>query len=127
MTTTVANQSMIIAPSSRLGEVKEYYFSTKLQEIAQMRAAGKPVLNLGIGSPDLPPAQEALEADYKRLLQDEFGIVFDRLFTLANMPIQRFGAVLLAQGRFDDYMTLLKNSYRRDNVQGVMCRGSSIM
>ncbi len=82
------------------------------------------VLNLVYNpvGPHLPPAQEALEADYKRLLQDEFGIVFDRLFTLANMPIQRFGAVLLAKGQFDDYMTLLKNSYRRDNLQGVMCR-----
>lgn len=82
------------------------------------------VLNLVYNpvGPHLPPAQEALEADYKRLLQDEFGIVFDRLFTLANMPIQRFGAVLLARGQFDDYMTLLKNSYRRDNLQGVMCR-----
>lgn len=53
--------SMIIKPSSRLGEVKEYYFSAKLREIAQMRAAGKPVLNLGIGSPDLPPPREVID------------------------------------------------------------------
>ncbi|MCB9287256.1 MAG: aminotransferase class I/II-fold pyridoxal phosphate-dependent enzyme [Lewinellaceae bacterium] len=52
---------MIITPASRLGEVKEYYFSTKLREIARMRAEGKPVLNLGIGSPDLPPAQEVVD------------------------------------------------------------------
>ena len=89
---------------------------------------GKPgtglVLNLvynPLGA-SLPPPQETLEADYKRLLDDEFGIVFDNLFTLANMPIQRFGAVLLAKGQFDDYMTLLKNSYRRDNLGAVMCR-----
>lgn len=70
----------------------------------------------------LPPPQEALMADYKRLLADEFGIVFNNLYTIANMPIKRFGAVLMAKGQFDDYMTLLKNSYRRENLDGVMCR-----
>ena len=70
----------------------------------------------------LPPPQDALTADYKRLLADEFGIVFNNLYTLANMPIKRFGAVLLAKGQFDDYMTLLKNSYRRENLGDVMCR-----
>jgi radical SAM/Cys-rich protein len=70
----------------------------------------------------LPPPQKALQRDYKRLLEEEFGIVFNHLYTLTNMPIQRFGAVLLARGQFDDYMTLLKNSYRRDNLNAVMCR-----
>lgn len=51
----------IISTASRLGEVQEYYFSTKLKEIARMRAEGKSVLNLGIGSPDLPPAEGVLE------------------------------------------------------------------
>jgi len=72
--------------------------------------------------PTLPPNQSALEADYKQLLMDEFGIVFNQLFTLANMPIQRFGAILLAKGEFEQYMTLLKDSYRRENLSGVMCR-----
>lgn len=70
----------------------------------------------------LPPPQQALEADYKRLLGDEFGLVFNRLFTLANMPIQRFGAILLAKGEFEAYMSLLKNSYRPENLERVMCR-----
>ena len=89
---------------------------------------GKPdsglVLNLVYNPVDasLPPPQEVLMADYKRLLADEFGIVFNNLYTLANMPIKRFGAVLLAKGRFDEYMTLLKNSYRRENLNDVMCR-----
>ncbi len=62
MSTTLTEQpAMIISPASRLGEVKEYYFSTKLREIAQMRAQGLPVLNLGIGSPDLPPAREVVD------------------------------------------------------------------
>lgn len=51
----------IIQPASRLGVVEEYYFSRKLREIAQMRAEGKEVVNLGIGSPDLPPAQEVID------------------------------------------------------------------
>lgn len=51
---------MIIKPANRLGDVKEYYFSKKLREIAAMRAEGIEVLNLGIGSPDLPPSEETI-------------------------------------------------------------------
>jgi radical SAM/Cys-rich protein len=72
--------------------------------------------------PSLPPDQQALEADYKRLLSEEFGIHFNQLFTITNMPIKRFGAILMAKGQFDDYMALLKNSYQRENLKGVMCR-----
>ena len=71
---------------------------------------------------DLPPPQPQLEADYKRLLGEEFGIVFNRLYTITNMPIQRFGAILLARGEFESYMNLLKNSYRPENLDAVMCR-----
>jgi LL-diaminopimelate aminotransferase len=52
----------IIQPASRLGNVEEYYFSMKLRQIAQLRAAGHNVLNLGIGSPDLPPNQDTIDA-----------------------------------------------------------------
>ncbi|NET32210.1 MAG: aminotransferase class I/II-fold pyridoxal phosphate-dependent enzyme, partial [Cyanothece sp. SIO1E1] len=51
----------MIQAASRMGEVKEYYFSRKLREIAQMRAEGKEILNLGIGSPDLPPSAGVIE------------------------------------------------------------------
>ena len=70
----------------------------------------------------LPPPQAALEADYKRELKSHFDIDFTRLFTITNMPIQRFGAVLLSQGKFEDYMQLLKDAYRPDNLETVMCR-----
>jgi radical SAM/Cys-rich protein len=82
------------------------------------------VLNLVYNpqGPSLPPAQEALEADYKRILASQHGVVFNRLFTLANMPIQRFGAVLIAKGEFDRYLGLLKAAHRDDNLDGVMCR-----
>ncbi len=70
----------------------------------------------------LPPPQAALEADYKRELGERFGIRFNRLLTLANMPISRFGAVLLAQGQYRDYMTLLRDSFSAANLDTVMCR-----
>ncbi len=58
---SAASITTIIPPSHRLGNVEEYYFSRKLREIAQMRAEGKAVLNLGIGSPDLPPHPDVIE------------------------------------------------------------------
>jgi radical SAM/Cys-rich protein len=82
------------------------------------------VLNLVYNpqGPSLPPPQEALEADYRRELGDKFGIVFNRLFTLANMPIARFGSTLISKGEFDRYMGLLRQAHRDDNLDSVMCR-----
>ncbi|MBX3635313.1 MAG: arsenosugar biosynthesis radical SAM protein ArsS [Rubrivivax sp.] len=70
----------------------------------------------------LPPPQAALEADYKRELRQHFGIRFDHLFALTNMPIQRFGSTLVSKGGFAGYMKLLRDSYREDNLGTVMCR-----
>jgi radical SAM/Cys-rich protein len=72
--------------------------------------------------PSLPPPQAELEADYKRSLSERHGIVFNSLLTLANMPIQRFGAILLSQGEFDSYLDTLQHAHRDDNLAGVMCR-----
>ncbi len=72
--------------------------------------------------PSLPPAQEKLEADYKRVLGERFGIRFNRLYTLANMPIARFGSMLISKGQFNAYMELLHESYREENLERVMCR-----
>ncbi len=72
--------------------------------------------------PNLPPSQEALEADYKRILGETFGIEFNQLFTLANMPIQRFGSMLISKGQFNDYMQLLRNAHQEQNLETVMCR-----
>ncbi len=74
--------------------------------------------------PVLPPNQAALEADYKKVLGERYGISFNQLLTLTNMPINRFGAVLLAQGEFARYMQLLRDSFRAENLAGVMCRDS---
>ncbi len=70
----------------------------------------------------LPPAQSALEAEYKRELDARYGVRFDRLLTLANMPIRRFGSWLQSKGQFGDYLALLKGAHRDDNLDGVMCR-----
>lgn len=72
----------------------------------------------------LPPAQEALEQDYKRILMDEFGIVFNSLYAIANMPIKRFGATLLAKGGYQGYMNLLKDNFHQDNLGTVMCKNT---
>jgi len=72
--------------------------------------------------PYLPPAQDKLEADYKRELGTHFGVVFNRLYTLANMPIKRFGSTLITQGKFAAYMTLLRSAHNPANLDGVMCR-----
>jgi radical SAM/Cys-rich protein len=72
--------------------------------------------------PSLPPAQAKLEADYKRILGDSFGIAFNRLYTIANMPIQRFGSTLVTKGQFNQYMALLRGAHRDENLDGVMCR-----
>jgi len=70
----------------------------------------------------LPPPQPALEADYKRELGAHFGIVFNSLFALANMPIQRFGSMLISKGQFNGYIRLLKDNHREANLAQVMCR-----
>ena len=72
--------------------------------------------------PDLPPPQAALERDYRKYLLDAFGIRFSSLLTLANMPIKRFGSMLVSTGRFDDYMQLLRSAHRDENLEQVMCR-----
>ena len=55
------NKTFTIQPATRLDSVTEYYFSRKLKEVAAMNAAGKGVISLGIGSPDMPPAEEVVE------------------------------------------------------------------
>ena len=72
--------------------------------------------------PELPPAQAPLEAAYKKILMQDFGIEFNQLFTLSNMPINRFGNTLVSEGSFHDYITLLKRSHNNDNLENVMCR-----
>ncbi len=72
--------------------------------------------------PSLPPDQVKLQADYKRELFEHFGIIFNELFALANMPIQRFGSMLISKGEFKTYLRLLKDNFSVANLDSVMCR-----
>lgn len=71
--------------------------------------------------PSLPPPQPALEADYRREL-GHHGIAFNRLFTLTNMPIKRFGSMLAIKGEFDRYLGVLRTAHADANLDHVMCR-----
>jgi radical SAM/Cys-rich protein len=95
----------------------------RLNVLGYGRGAGL-VLNLVYNpqGPSLPPRQAALEADYRRILGEEHGVVFDRLFVLANMPIQRFGSMLVSKGEFGSYLQLLQDAHLDANLGGVMCR-----
>ena len=72
----------------------------------------------------LPPDQQSLEQDYKQHLLEQYGIVFNRLYAIVNMPIKRFGSMLVSQGRFDAYLNLLRSHFRADNLTQLMCLNS---
>ena len=72
--------------------------------------------------PSLPPNQQKLEDNYRDQLRRRFGIEFNHLFTITNMPISRFLDDLLQTGRYEQYMALLVNSFNPDAVDGLMCR-----
>lgn len=98
----------------------------RLNALGYGKGNGKRVLNL-VYNPNgafLPPNQARLEHDYRRLLDTNFGIVFDHLYALANMPIQRFGSWLVSKGHFTTYMATLRNAHRDENLEGLMCRST---
>jgi radical SAM/Cys-rich protein len=105
-------------------------FSASIRALQRLNALGygapdgERVLNLVYNpqGPTLPPPQVGLEADYRRVLGERYGIRFNHLLALANLPIQRFGSALLSRGEFDDYLALLRGSHRDDNLSAVMCR-----
>ncbi len=70
----------------------------------------------------LPPPQAGLEADYKRELADRYGIQFHRLFTITNMPINRYAADLRRRGEYESYLTRLSDAFNAEAVPAVMCR-----
>jgi len=104
-------------------------FETSIEALKKLNALGYGqgealTLNL-VYNPNgtfLPPSQVALEQEYKAHLQQDFGLQFDQLFTITNMPIKRYGAMLLAKGEYEAYMQLLKDNYSDDNLETLMCR-----
>jgi radical SAM/Cys-rich protein len=104
-------------------------FDDSIQGLKKLNALGygrDPALTLNLvynpQGPSLPPPQASLEADYKRVLGEQYGIAFNKLFVLANMPIQRFGSMLVSNGEFDGYIDLLREAHLDANLDGVMCR-----
>ena len=74
--------------------------------------------------PFLPPAQEELEADFKRELAAHFGIVFNKLYTITNLPIGRFASYLRHNNKLEQYMQLLINNFNQATIDGLMCRNT---
>ena len=74
--------------------------------------------------PSLPPDQEKLESDYKRILNEAFDIHFNHLYTITNMPISRFLDHLLQTGRYETYMEKLIHAFNPSAAAGVMCRNT---
>ncbi len=104
-------------------------YQRSIDGLRQLNAAGygQPDSNLVLNlvynptGPYLPPGQQQLEADYKQRLYDDHGIRFNRLFTITNMPIARFGSMLISKGDFEAYMNLLKDSMNLATLDGLMC------
>jgi radical SAM/Cys-rich protein len=105
-------------------------FETSIRALRRLNelgyaAAGSPLqldLVFNPQGPVLPPPQAELEADYHRILERDYGVRFNNLLALANLPIQRFGSTLLSHGEFDGYVSLLKGAHRDANLSQVMCR-----
>jgi radical SAM/Cys-rich protein len=105
-------------------------FQSSLRGLRRLNALGyaQPgsplVLNLVYNpqGPSLPPPETALESAYREHLGERYGIAFNRLFALANMPIQRFGSTLISKGQFNAYMDTLRAAHRDENLESVMCR-----
>src|ERR1700712_1556842 len=99
-------------------------FETSVRVLQRLNALGygsDPALQLHLvynpQGPVLPPPQARLKADYDRFLGEQFGVRFNQLFTITNMPIQRFGSMLLSKGQFNSYMQLLRASHQDANLK----------
>lgn len=105
-------------------------FSGSIEGLKKLNSVGygKPETGLTLNlvynptGPFLPPPQQSLEADYRKQLGDGYGITFNHLFTLTNMPIKRFGSTLVSKGQFQEYMQLLRDSFSESNLASVMCK-----
>jgi len=96
----------------------------RLNDIGYGQPDSDLVLNLVYNpvGPHLPPPQAALEQDYKRILGEQFGVVFNHLYCLSNMPITRYATHLKLRGEYDGYVELLEASFNPATLEQVMCR-----
>jgi radical SAM/Cys-rich protein len=96
----------------------------RLNEIGYGQPGGDLVLNLVYNpvGPHLPPPQEQLEQEYKRILREQFGILFNHLYCLSNMAITRYATHLKLRGEYDRYVELLETNFNAATLDRVMCR-----
>ncbi len=73
-------------------------------------------------NPILPPSQEILEADYKRILFEKYNISFNNLYTITNMPINRYADFLNRENKLGSYYKLLKENFNKNNLENLMCK-----
>ena len=73
-------------------------------------------------NPILPPSQEILEEDYKRILFEKYNISFNNLYTITNMPINRYADSLNRENKLDSYYKLLKENFNKNNLENLMCK-----
>ena len=105
-------------------------FGKSVEAMRRLNAVGYGVEGSGLPlnlvynpvGPYLPPGQVSLEADYKRELKDKHGLVFNSLYTITNMPINRFKLHLEKSGQYESYMQKLLAAYNPAAAEGVMCR-----
>ncbi|KZC16578.1 radical SAM protein [Rhodanobacter sp. FW510-R12] len=108
----------------------QHVFDPSLRALRQLNALGYGHAGSGLEldlvynplGASLPPAQAVLETTYRRELAEHFGIVFNRLFTITNMPIKRFLHLLEREGRYETYMHTLLDAFNPQAAPGVMCR-----
>lgn len=98
----------------------------RLNELGYGDSSGKRMLTLVYNpvGPILPPDQSTLEADYRRELDSRFGIKFNRLFTITNMPVSRYLDYLIRTGDYESYMQKLVETFNPGAIQGLMCRNT---
>jgi radical SAM/Cys-rich protein len=105
-------------------------FGASISALRKLNALGYGMTESGLAlglvynpqGPVLPPPQDALEDAYRSHLRSRYGVEFTRLYTMANMPIQRFGSTLISNGQFNAYVKLLRDNHRAENLEQVMCR-----
>lgn len=104
-------------------------FSKSIEALKELNAVGYGVAHSGLqldlvynpSGAFLPTNQEALEADFKKALREDFGITFNNLFAITNLPISRFLEYLIASDNYEDYMYALVEAYNPGTVDNVMC------
>lgn len=105
-------------------------FGKSIEALQQLNRLGYGIPDAGLMltlvynpvGPSLPPDQAGLESKYREVLRDKYGIVFNRLFTITNMPINRYLDHLLETGNFETYLNKLVEAFNPAAANGVMCR-----